>query len=115
MGGYREEERLWKLQEEQDLRDSLANTKCDTETAGKGSTRTVQASTDAGAPPVAATVPPPQALDNGQESGLTNDNLTELEIALANPNLHPEDREFARSARFKNPKKMVPGNGTTAR
>jgi hypothetical protein len=70
---------------------------------------------DAGAPLVTAMVPPPQALDNGQESGSTNNNLTELEIMLANPNLHPEDREFTGSARFKNPKKMVLGNGTTAR
>jgi len=34
---------------------------------------------------------------------------------LANPNLHAEDREFAGSARFKNAKKMAPGNVMTAR
>jgi hypothetical protein len=61
------------------------------------------------------TVPPPQASDNGQHSGSTNDNITELEIALANPDLRPDDRKFAESVKFKNAKKMVPGNGTTAR
>jgi hypothetical protein len=59
MEDYHEEEYLWKLQEEQDLHDSLANTECDAETAGEGSMQTIQASMDAGAPPVAATVPPP--------------------------------------------------------
>jgi hypothetical protein len=115
MEDYYEKEHLWKLQEEQDLHNSLANTECDAEMASEGSMWTVQASMDAGAPLVAATVPPPQALDNSQESGSTNINLTELKIMLANPNLHPEDREFTGSVRFKNPKKIVPENGMTAR
>jgi hypothetical protein len=116
MVGYREEECLRKLQEEQELLDAPANAECNAETTGECSTRTVQDSTDAGAPPVAAVAaPPPQVLDNGQQSGPSNANPTELEIALVNPNLRPEDREFAGSARFKNPKKMVLGNATTAR
>ena len=41
MEGYRKEEHLQKLQEEQDLHDALANTECDTEMAGKGSMQTV--------------------------------------------------------------------------
>ena len=106
---YRKEEHHRELQEEQELRDSLANTECDAEMTGKGSTRTMQDSMEAAAPPVTATAPPPQASDNGQRSGPTNRNLTELEIALANPNLHPEDKKFAESAKFKNVKKMVPG------
>ena len=115
MEGYREEEHRQKLQEEQDLRDALANTERDAETTGEGSTRTVQDSTEAGAPPVTTAVPPPQASDNGQQPGPSNANLTELEIALANPDLRPGDRAFAGSARFKNARKMVPGNATTAR
>jgi hypothetical protein len=117
MAGYRKEECLRKLQEEQELLDAPANAECNTKTTGKCSTRTAQDSTDAGAPPVAvvAAPPPPQASDNGQQLGPSNANPTELEITLANPNLHPEDREFAGSARFKNPKKMVLGNATTAR
>jgi len=70
---------------------------------------------EAGTPPVAVMVPPPQASDSGQQSGSTSDNLTELEFTLANPNLRAEDREFAGSARFKNAKKMAPGNAMTAR
>jgi len=112
---YHEEERHRELQEEQELRDSLANTKCDTEMTSEGSTWTAQDSTEAAAPPVTATAPPPQASDNGQRSGPTNRNLTELEIALANPNLHPEDKKFTESAKFKNTKKMVPRNTMTAR
>jgi hypothetical protein len=113
---YREEEHHLELQEEE-LRDTLANTECNAETAGKGSTRTAQDSTDASAPPgsVAVTVPPPQGLDNSQESELSNDNLTELDVMLANPNLPPEDRAFAESTKFKNARKMVPGNAMTAR
>jgi hypothetical protein len=109
------EARRRKQREEQELQASLATTECDAETAGEGSTRTAQNSTDVGAPPVAATPPPPQASEDGQQSGPTNRNLTELEIALANPNLRPEDKKFAESAKFKNAKKMVPGNATTAR
>ncbi len=82
---------------------------------GEGSTWTMQDSIEAAAPSVAATAPPPQASDNGQQSGPTNRNLTELEIALANPNLHPEDKKFTKSAKFKHTKKMVPRNATTAR
>ena len=41
--------------------------------------------------------------------------VTELEVALSNPNLCPEDQQFTKSAKFKNTKKMVPGNVTTAR
>jgi len=113
---YREEERRLELQEEE-LQDTLANTECNAEMAGEGSTQTAQDSTDAGAPPgpVTTTVPPPQGSDNGQESGLSNDNLTELEVMLANPNLPPEDRAFTESTKFKNVRKMVPGNVTTAR
>jgi len=70
---------------------------------------------EAGTPLVAMTVPPPQASDNSPQLGSTNGNLTELGIMLANPNLHAEDREFAGSARFKNAKKMAPGNAMTAR
>jgi len=95
MVGYREEERCRKLQEEQDLRDALANTECDAEMTGEGSTQTVQDSTEAGAPPVAVMVPPLQASDSGQQLVLSDDNLTELEVVLANPNLHPEDRQYA--------------------
>jgi hypothetical protein len=54
-------------------------------------------------------------LEDSQQSGPTNRNLTELEITLANSNLRPEDKKFAESAKFKNVKKMVPGNMTTAR
>jgi hypothetical protein len=116
MAGYCEEERLRKLQEEQELLDAPANAECNAETTGECSTRAAQDSMDASAPPVVvAAAPPPRASDNGQQSGPSNANPTELEIALANPNLRPEDREFAGSARFKNPKKMVPGNATTAR
>jgi len=117
MAGYREEERLWNLQEEQELRDAPANTECNAETAGESSTWTAQDSTDTGETPglVATTVPPPQASDSSQKSGPSNADPTELEIALANPNLSPEDRAFVESTKFKNAKKMVPGNGTTAR
>ncbi len=115
MVAYREEERLWKLQEEQEMQDALANAEHDAETTGEGSTWTVQDSTEAGAPLVAVMVPPPQASDSSQQLGLSDDNLTELEVTLSNPNLHPEDRQFAKSAKFKNAKKMVPGNATTAR
>ena len=115
MVAYREEEHLWKLQEEQELQDALANTKRDAETTGKGSTWTVQDSTEAGAPLVTVMVPPLQALDSSQQLGLSDDNLTELEVTLSNPNLHPEDRQFAQSVKFKNAKKMVSGNVTTAR
>ena len=82
---------------------------------GKGSTRTVQDSSEASAPLVAIMVPPPQASGSGQQLGPSDSNLTELEIMLANPNLGPENRKFAESAKFKNMKKMVPGNVTTAR
>ncbi len=41
MVAYCEEEHLWKLQEEQELQDALANTKHDAEMTGKGSTWTV--------------------------------------------------------------------------
>ncbi len=78
MVAYREEERLRKLQEEQEMQDALANTEHDTETTGEGSTWTVQDSTEAGTPLVAVTVPPPQASDSGQQLGLSDDNLTEL-------------------------------------
>jgi hypothetical protein len=117
MAGYREEEHLRNLQEEQELRDAPANTECNVETAGESSTWTAQDSTDTGETPglVATTVPPPQASDSGQKSGPSNADPTELEIALANPNLSPEDRAFVESTKFKNAKKMVPGNGTTAR
>ena len=116
MAVYHEEERHLELQEEE-LRDTLANTECDTKTASEGSIRTAQDSIDAGAPPglVATMVPPPQGSDNSQESGLSNNNLTELEVMLANPNLPPEDRAFTESTKFKNVRKMVPGNVTTAR
>ena len=97
------------------MQDALANAKHDTETTGKGSTWTVQDSTEAGAPLVTVMVPPLQALDSGQQLELSDDNLTELEVALSNPNLRPEDQQFAKSAKFKNAKKMVSGNVTTAR
>jgi hypothetical protein len=48
-----------KQREEQELQASLATTECNAEMAGEGSTRTAQNSTDVGAPPVAATAPPP--------------------------------------------------------
>jgi len=115
MAGYREEERPRNLQKEQELRDTLANTECDAETAGESSTRTPQDSTEAGVPPVAVTAPPPQASDNVQQPEPTNSNPTELEVALAIPNLRPEDRAFVERAIFKSTKKMVPGNATTAR
>jgi len=72
---------------------------------------------DTGAPPrlVTTMVPPPQASDSGQQSGPSNADPTELEIVLANPNLSSEDRAFVKSTKFKNAKKMVPGNGMTAR
>jgi hypothetical protein len=115
MAGYREEEHLQNLQKEQELQDTLANTKCDAETAGKSSTRTLQDSTEASVPPVAVTALPPQASDNVQQLEPTNSNPTELEVALAIPNLHPEDRAFVERAIFKSSKKMVPGNATIAR
>ena len=87
----------------------------DTEKTGEGSTRTTQVPMDAVAPLVDATVPTPHTSDSGQQLGRSGDNLTELEVALANPNLRPEDRQYAQSAKFKNAKKMVPGNATTAR
>jgi hypothetical protein len=66
MAGYREEERLRKLQEEQELLDAPANAECNAEMTSECSTWTAQDSTDAGAPPVVAAVaPPPRALDNG--------------------------------------------------
>jgi hypothetical protein len=46
------EARCRKQREEQELQASLATIECDTEMAGKGSTQTVQNSTDVGAPPV---------------------------------------------------------------
>jgi hypothetical protein len=94
------------------LQEALA----DTEKTGEGSTWwTMQAPIDSVAPQVDITVLPPHTLDNDQQSGPTNINLIELEIVLENPNLHPEDRQFAKSAKFKNVKKMVPGSVTTAR
>ena len=114
MEDYREEDCRRKLQEVQELLDSLANTKCDAKVTGKGSTWTVQDSMEAGTPLVSIMVPPPQALDSGQQLGPSDGNLTELEIMLANPNLGPENRKFAESAKFKN-MKMVPRNVTTAR
>jgi hypothetical protein len=48
MVGYYEEEHLWNLQEEQELQDALANTKCNTETASESSTQTAQDSIDVG-------------------------------------------------------------------
>jgi hypothetical protein len=115
MAGYREEECLRNLQKEQELQDALANTECDAETAGESSMWTPQDSTEAGVPPVTVTVPPPQASDNVQQPGPTNSNPTELEVALAIPNLCPEDRAFVKRAIFKSTKKMVPGNAMTAR
>ena len=115
MEGYREEERHRKLQEEQELLDALADTERDTEKTGECSTWTARDSQEDGTPPVSATVLPPQASDSGQQLGPSDGNLTELEITLANPNLGPEHRKFAESARFKNLKKMVPGNVMTTR
>ncbi len=97
------------------MQDALANTECNTETTSESSMQTMQDSIEATAPPVAVMVPHSQASDNGQQSEPTNSNPTELEITLANPDLCTEDREFTRSARFKNVKKMVPENGMTAR
>jgi len=59
MAGYCEEERLRKLQEEQELLDAPANAECNAETTGECSTRTAQDSTDASAPLVAAAAAPP--------------------------------------------------------
>ena len=59
MVGYREEERLRKLQEEQELLDAPANAECNAEMTGECSTRTVQDSTDTGAPLVVAVAAPP--------------------------------------------------------
>jgi len=95
----------------------LLDAPADTEKTGEGSTRTAQVPTsmDAVAPLVDATVPTPHTSDSGQQLGRSGDNLTELQVALANPNLRPEDRAFAEGTKFKNAKKMVPGNATTAR
>jgi len=59
MEGYHEEEHCQKLQEEEDLQDALANTEHNAEMSGKGSTWTVQDSTEAGTPLVTTAVPPP--------------------------------------------------------
>ncbi len=115
MVAYHEEECLQKLQEEQEMQDTLANAERNAKTTGEGSTQTVQDSMEAGAPLVTVMVPPLQASDSSQQLGLSDDNLTELEVALSNPNLCPEDWQFTKSAKFKNVKKMVPGNAMTAR
>jgi hypothetical protein len=112
---YHEEECFQMLQEEQELQDALTNIEHNAKMTSEGSTWTVQDSSEASTPLVAVTVPPPQASGSSQQLGPSDSNLTELEIMLANPNLGPENRKFAESARFKNLKKMVPRNATTAR
>jgi hypothetical protein len=58
----------------------------------------------------------PGPSDNGQPSVHGTNNLTELEIALAAPDLSPEDRKFLEQRRFQYTTKMVPKEGlTTAR
>ncbi len=58
----------------------------------------------------------PGPLDNGQPSVHNTNNLTELEIALAAPDISPEDRKFLKQKRFQYMTKMVPKEGlTTAR
>lgn len=64
--------------------------------------------------PVTESLPGP--LDSGQPPVHGTNNLTELEIALAAPDLSPEDRKFLEQRRFQYTTKMVPKEGlTTAR
>ncbi len=54
--------------------------------------------------------------DNSQPSVHNTNNLMELEIALAAPNISLEDRKFLEQKRFQYIMKMVPKEGlTTAR
>jgi hypothetical protein len=49
-------------------------------------------------------------LGNSQLSACNADSSTELEIALVNPDLSPENRKFLGLKRFQNVTKMVPSN-----
>jgi len=64
-------------------------------------------------PPPPITVPP--LLDSNQDPRCINNGPTELEIALAAPNLGPEVRKYLQQKKFQCAKKVEPGNTTTAR
>jgi hypothetical protein len=70
---------------------------------------TSKATTSGGrAPQAPVTECPP--LGNSQLSTCDADSPTELEIALVNPDLSPENRKFLGQKRFQNTTKMVPSN-----
>ena len=78
--------------------------------------REVRTSVKESAPLAPVTEGLPGPLDNGQPSVHNTNNLTELEIALAAPDISPEDRKFLKQKRFQYMTKMVPKEGlTTAR
>jgi hypothetical protein len=54
-------------------------------------------------------------LDSNQDPGRINNGPTELEIALAAPNLSPEVRRYLGQKKFQHAKKVEPGNAITAR
>ena len=57
----------------------------------------------------------PPILDSNQDPGRINNGPTELEIALAAPNLSPEVRRYLGQKKFQHAKKVEPGNAITAR
>ncbi len=76
---------------------------------------TSEATTSGGRAPQApvAECPP---LDNSQLSACNANSPTELELALANPDLSPELKKYLGQKRFQNTTKMVPSEIlTTAR
>jgi hypothetical protein len=73
------------------------------------------------APPPPVTAPPPSQViapplsDSNQDSRRVNEGPTELEIALAVPDLGPEVRKYLQQKKFQRAKKVEPGNAITAR
>lgn len=57
----------------------------------------------------------PPISDSNQDPGRINNGPTELEIALAAPDLSPEVRRYLGQKKFQRAKKMEPGNAITAR
>jgi hypothetical protein len=70
---------------------------------------TSEATTSGGRAPQAPVAECP-SLGNSQLLACNADSPTELEIALANPNLSPENRKFLGQKRFQNMTKMVPSD-----